>query len=218
MTNTPANSSATGHGDSLLLRWFWQPVRTILMVIGSLWLIVSLTPLDRWWATALAGEWNDDVTGDTLIVLAADGGSDGVIGYGTYLRCQYAILAWRQGGFRNLLASGGAQAYAMRDFLIGEGIPASAIQTETQSLSTRENALFTANALAKVSGPKVMLTSDYHMFRASRAFRRAGLAVVPSPCPDVLKRASRWNGRWSAFLDLMIESAKIVYYKARGWI
>ena len=200
------------------LQWLWRPLRAVAIAVGILWLVVTLTPLDRWWANALSGTWNDGVKGETLIALAGDAGSDGVIGYSTYLRCQYAIFAWRGGGFHRILLSGGAQAYAMRDFLIGEGVPPGEIQTETQSRSTRENALFTAQSLAGISGTKVMLTSDYHMFRASRAFRRAGLNIVPLPCPDVLKRSSGWKERWSAFLDLITESAKIIYYKTRGWI
>lgn len=39
--------------------------------------------------------------------------------------------------------------------------------------------------------PVVLLTSDYHMFRARRMFEKAGLKVVPMPIPDGLKRATR---------------------------
>jgi hypothetical protein len=41
------------------------------------------------------------------------------------------------------------------------------------------------------------------------------IAQANSGC---LKRASTWKGRWPAFLDLISESVKIVYYYARGWI
>jgi len=193
-------------------------LRSGLMAIGALWLLVTVTPLDSWLVSALSGPWNDNPSGDTLIVLAGAGGANGVIGYGTYLRCQYAILAWRGGKFRQILLSGGSQAKEMQDFLVGEGIPASVIEIETQSRSTRENALFSRAALQGVAGTKVLLTSDYHMFRATRTFRKAGIDVVPCPFPDVGKRATGWLGRWPAFLDLVVESTKIVYYRARSWI
>ena len=64
----------------------------------------------------------------------------------------------------------------------------------------------------------MLLTSDYHMFRAHRAFKKAGLEVLPKPFPDARKRASEWTGRWPAFLDLVEETLKIGYYYARGWI
>jgi len=97
-------------------------------------------------------------------------------------------------------------------------VPAQAIQIETQSRSTRENALYVKALLAGVPGRKVLLTSDYHMFRAHRAFKKAGLEVVPRPYPDAGKRASGWTGRWPAFLDLVRETIKIGYYYAHGWI
>jgi len=58
--------------------------------------------------------------------------------------------------------------------------------------------------------PVVLLTSDYHMFRARRMFEKAGLKVVPMPIPDGLKRATRLTLRWWVFLDLVRESAAIV--------
>jgi len=106
----------------------------------------------------------------------------------------------------------------MRNFLESHGVPREAIQIETQSTSTHENALHVAKLLADVPGSKVLLTSDYHMFRAYHAFKKAGLDVMPRPFPDVKKRANGWAGRWPAFLDLVQESIKIVYYRVHGWI
>ena len=56
------------------------------------------------------------------------------------------------------------------------------------------------------------------MYRAYRTFRKPGLDVVPVPFPDAIKRGLFWQGRWPAFLDLVVESAKILYYRVRGWI
>ena len=106
----------------------------------------------------------------------------------------------------------------MRDFLEWRGVPRAATQIETRARSTHENALYVTELLARLQGRKVLLTSDYHMFRARRAFKKAGLEVLPRPFPDARKRASAWTGRWPAFLDLVEESLKIGYYYARGWI
>ncbi len=109
-------------------------------------------------------------------------------------------------------------AEVMRTFLHTGGVPLSVIGMDTESTSTRESALKVKLALENAPGSKVLLTSDYHMFRAWRAFRRAGLEVIPRPVPDAGKRAHRWNLRWGVFQELAIESSKIVYYRWRGWI
>ena len=193
-----------------------------LASLGLLFVLVTLTPLVSWWATALAGPW-EDPRGDVLIVLGGSILENGVMGESSYWRGVYAVLTWREGGFRQVVLSGGgsegpAIVEPMRDFLECNGVPREAIRLETQSKSTRENALYTKALLAGVPGRKVLLTSDYHMFRAHRAFRKAGLDVLPRPYPDARKRASRWSGRWPAFLDLVMETVKIGYYYARGWI
>ena len=97
-------------------------------------------------------------------------------------------------------------------------MPREAIQIETLSMSTHENAMRVAELLTQVRGRKVLLTSDYHMFRAYHAFKKAGLEVLPRPFPDARKRAVGWAGRWPVFLDLVMETAKIGYYRVRGWI
>lgn len=106
----------------------------------------------------------------------------------------------------------------MRGLLEFHGVPARAIRTEVLANSTRQSALHLREVLAGAPGRKVLLTSDYHMFRAHRAFENVGLKVLPRPCPDARQRASRWMGRWPAFLDLVQEAAKIAYYFLRGWM
>jgi uncharacterized SAM-binding protein YcdF (DUF218 family) len=185
-------------------------------------LVVSFTPLVRWWAFRLASPWEDS-RGDTLIVISGSTGGAGIIGYGTYLRCEYAVLAWREGGFRRVVVSGASptvepEAVLMKQFLVAAGVPESVVLVEPQATSTRENALFTKELLRGTSGTLVLLTSDYHIYRATRTFRKIGLNVLPRPVPDVSKRASNWWTRWPAFLDLLIETVKIVYYRLKDWI
>ena len=131
------------------------------------------------------------------------------------------LLAGR--GFREVVLTGGGRdntpiVEPIRQFLQCQGVPPQVISLETRSNSTRENALYTKDLLAGVPGRKVLLTSDFHMFRAHRAFRKVGLDVQPRPYPDVRKRAGNWRGRWTSFLDLSEETVKIFYYYARGWI
>jgi len=189
----------------------------LLALLGALLLLVTLLP-PRWYAVRLAGAWTDP-RGATLIVLGADRLDGQMLGVASYWRSVYAVLAWRKGGFGHLILSGEAGVTApMRDFIVAQGIPASAIVMEDRSGSTRENALFAAPLARQFPAPYVLLTSDYHMWRAHHAFQKAGLMVQPRPFPDALKRMNQWSARWSVFIELLVESAKIAYYWARGWV
>jgi len=210
-------SALRARGDKTL-----RVVTLGLASLGLLVLLVTLTPLVSWWAKALAGPW-EDPKGDVLIVLGGSLLENGVMGDNSYWRAIYAVLAWNEGAFRQVVLSGGGPedtpiVEPMRDFLECHGIPRAAIHLEARSQSTHENALYSKALLADLPGSKVLLTSDYHMFRAHRAFKKAGLEVLPRPFPDAGKRASHWSGRWPAFLDLAGETVKIGYYYARGWI
>ena len=205
---------------------WWRRIRRLvatgLASIGLLVLTVTFTPLTSWWSRALGGGWNAP-HGEVLIVLggAADS-SDGVLAESSYLRSLYAVRVFRGGGFSTIVLSGGGTplpvAASMQQFLVSQGVPAALLHTEVNSRSTRENALQLKPILDAMPGAKVLLTSDYHMFRAQRVFRKAGLKVLPRPIPDGYKRSGRWQTRWSVFLDLLSETGKIGYYFVRGWI
>jgi uncharacterized SAM-binding protein YcdF (DUF218 family) len=185
--------------------------------IGLVVLLATLTPFVSWYGRKLAGRWGDPL-GDTLIVLGGGDLSDGFLSENTMLRCLYAVRAWRGGHFRKVVVSGFGVGFHMRNLLASEGVPAEVIVVENESRSTRENALAVARLLAGDEGSKVLLTSDYHMFRALRAFRKARLEIAPYPIPDAGKRAVWLLRRWPAFLDEADETAKIAYYSLRGWI
>lgn len=192
-------------------------------MLGLTLVLVTCTPLLKWWAAELAGPWTD-ARGDVLIVLTGNILSNGIIGETSYWRSAYTVMAWREGGWREVIVSGGGGGAslpvgeAMKIFLESGGIPAAAILTDSASLSTRESAQNLAPILARTPGRKILLTSDYHMFRAIRALRKAGAMVIPRPIPDATKRAGSWNLRWEVFQDLVIETSKIAYYWGRGWI
>ena len=190
----------------------WLPA-----ALGWLVLLITLSPLIDWWTAALTGPWNDP-RGEVLIVLAGDSAGDGFLGRSSYWRTYYAARVWAEGGWSRVVISGGETAAQMKRVLVSWGIPDGAIEVETSSTSTRENALFLARQLKGVPGSKVLLTSDFHMGRAWRALRAAGLDTAPRPIPDAGKEAATLAERWPVFLRLGEETAKMLYYKARGWI
>jgi uncharacterized SAM-binding protein YcdF (DUF218 family) len=194
-------------------RWLVGAAAAFGFVIGAITFLPVLEP----WISALRGNWTDS-PGDTLIVLGNDITAGNVLGLGSYWRAVYAVFEWRGGHYREIVISGAQVALPMRDFIVSQGVPADAVRLETKSGSTRENALFVAAMLQQSPGRKVLLTSDYHMFRALRAFRKAGLDVTPRPFPDAGKLAGARPLRCFVFLTLVQESVKIVWYRLHGWI
>jgi uncharacterized SAM-binding protein YcdF (DUF218 family) len=146
----------------------------------------------------------------------------------SYWRAVYAAHTFLDDGFREMIISGGGVertpiAVPMRDFVLCSGVPAPAVRLEISSNDTHDSAVYLADLMRRTERPGVkrrivLLTSDYHMFRAWRVFRKAGLETLPRPFPDVGKRAGNWWSRWTTFIDLLTESAKIAYYWTRGWI
>lgn len=202
------------------MRNVWTRLRRtavfVCAFVGLVFLLATFSPFVRWYGKKLAGSWTDP-RGDILIVLGASS-VEGFPGANTVLRCMYAVRAYQEGGFRKIVISGRLVGPHMRNLLIAEGVPPEVIVIEENSISTRENAVNVVRLLSGEAGSKVLMTSDYHMFRAARAFRKTGLDVAPRPIPDALKRVGNRLRTWSAFVDEATESAKIVYYAWRGWI
>ena len=195
----------------------WHRCGILAGGLGLTVALVSAVPVTAWYARALAGPWADP-QGDVLIVLGGSAVDRDLFGPDSYWRTVYALMAYRQRPFRKILVCGAGVAPPMRQFLVSAGVPAAVIQEETESRSTHENAFYAARLLRADPGRKVLLTSDYHMFRAHRAFLKMGVSVEPRPFPDAIKRSLQPAERWSVFMQEIKETVKIVYYRARGWI
>jgi uncharacterized SAM-binding protein YcdF (DUF218 family) len=188
----------------------------MLAAIGLVTVLVISTPIVSWWVRAYSGPI-EQPKGDVLILLSAAADDRGGISYSSYWRARQALFAWQTGGFRKIVISGGGGP-GILNYLLAVGIPHDAILAEWRSTSTRENAIETAHLIQGISGKKILLTSDFHMFRALRVFRKQGIEVTPMVVPDLLQSTENWRGRFSAFESMLIESTKILYYAVRGWI
>jgi uncharacterized SAM-binding protein YcdF (DUF218 family) len=126
------------------------------------------------------------------------------------------VFAWQNGGFSRIVISGGGGP-GIFNYLLANGVPRSAMIAEWRSTSTRESAIAVARLLENLPGKRVLLTSDSHMFRASRVFRKVGVDAAPMAVRDVLHSTEHWPGRFGACWAMIVETAKIVDYKLRGW-
>ncbi len=189
----------------------------LLAAIGAVTVLTFATPLTTICARRLSGPILSPAA-PVLIVLTAAGPVDDILSDSTYWRAVYALRAWREGGFQSILLSG-SRSSVLKRFLVNEGVAADRILLEDRSTTTRQSALFTAAMLAgKSQPPPVLMTSDYHIFRARRCFEKAGLAVVPRPIPDAIKRAADWYNRPTVLAVELEEFCKIAGYRLRSWI
>jgi uncharacterized SAM-binding protein YcdF (DUF218 family) len=193
-------------------RWF----SSICAVIGFVFVLVTVTPLVSWWAQAYSGPIGRP-KGDVLILLSAADDDRGGISFSSYWRAREAIYAFQTGGFKKIVVTGGGGP-SILEYMIAEGIPREAVVAEWRSTSTRESGIAMARLMQTMPGKKVLLTSDFHMYRALRVFRKLHVDVTPMAVRDVLQSSAGWGGRFGAFETMVGESAKIVYYFLRGWI
>jgi uncharacterized SAM-binding protein YcdF (DUF218 family) len=105
-------------------------------------------------------------------------------------RAATAAGAFRAGIAPLVVASGGRrwgsqiEARALRLALVQAGVPPSAVLEELCSLSTYENAVFSAALLTRVGARRAaVVTCPWHMARALQSFRAAGVDAIPFPTP-----------------------------------
>jgi len=100
---------------------------------------------------------------------------------------------------------GGVEADVMQRELVLRGVPERAIVRERCSLSTRDNARFVFEALARRARERetvALVTCDWHMPRASGLFRRVGLVIetVSAPSSPTPLRTRVWRRARETFL------------------
>ncbi len=80
-----------------------------------------------------------------------------------------------------------SEAQAMQTYLISRGIDESRVFVEAESTSTEENLTFSLDIIEEnnLSKQAAIVTSDYHIFRASILAKRLGIDAygIPSPTP-----------------------------------
>ena len=131
-------------------------------------------------------------------------------------RVERGARAFHEGLSERVVVAGGRrwnralEAEELAQELARLGVPDSVVLREDRSLTTAENARFTAELLAPLGAQRVgIVTCDWHMPRALWVFGRAGLLATPVPAmsPPVAlrKRLSRGAfeyGKWC--LDLAV--------------
>ena len=132
-----------------------------------------------------------------LCVLGCRSGSPALV-----RRAKVAAETYSLRGASMVVACGGrawngvVEADDLARRMMDHGVPAEAIVRERCSLDTRDNARFAASLLGRRGVSRVVvITCAWHLPRAERAFRAAGLEVegvgVESPPPTLWQRFYR---------------------------
>jgi uncharacterized SAM-binding protein YcdF (DUF218 family) len=206
--------------------------------------IIFILFSNQWLIGAYARLWNPrpiDVIGGKPyscgIVLGGFGSPDengnGYFNVGADRFIQ-ALKLYKLGEIQHILISGGNGKDMDKNFKEGKwakeqmmimGVPANAILFEDFSDNTAENATYTKRILDStlLQPPFLLITSDYHIPRATQIFKNAGITVVGYPCNymEGRERFTFWGiipkpenlFVWNIYLK---ETAGYFYYYLKG--
>lgn len=158
---------------------FWlKAVFIICIIIGVLFFgIVEGMIFSRFGADAKAGA-------DYMIVLGAQWKQSGP-SYVLQKRLDKAITYLEQNPETIVIVSGGrgsnepiAEAEGMKRYLMQKGIAKERILAENQSANTHQNLVFSSRLLDKESNSVVLVTNNFHMFRALSIAKKQGYSRI----------------------------------------
>ncbi|WP_285769547.1 YdcF family protein [Peribacillus sp. SI8-4] len=80
-----------------------------------------------------------------------------------------------------------SEAQAMRQGLVEQGIEGSRIKMEDESTTTHENIVFSKKLISDPAAPGVIVSNDFHIYRAVEMATKEGLNVkgIPAKTPKV---------------------------------
>lgn len=121
---------------------------------------------------------------DAIVVLGAQVKADGSLSLQLTWRLDAAYEAWQEKPCPVVVC--GAQgsdepmpeAHAMRDYLVGKGVPADQILMDDTSFNTRQNIRNAAELLGDSAHTVLIVTSDYHLPRAMALAEDQGLQAT----------------------------------------
>ena len=129
-------------------------------------------------------------------------------------RLDHAYTLFREGMAPMIITTGGAaedvrfsEGGVGHDYLVGRGVPDSAIIAETQSSDTSQSAARIATILQTNNMHTCLAVSDgYHLFRVKQMLEREGIVVYASPRPDA-HLPMRWQRLRTKLREVMSYTA-----------
>jgi len=202
----------------------WDYVCRCVGFAGVVIFITSaLTPvphfLDKW--TAPRSEIEPS---DAIVVLGASASAGGILSPESILRTDRGIALYGQGLAPLLVFLGGGkeggptEADGRAAFARLQGIPSSAILTETTARTTREEAIRVKALLQPKAVRSILLvTNSAHLHKARPLFERAGFEVHAVPS-DIYVDPGKPEERLALMRGLSEEFVGWVYYWIAGYL
>ena len=142
----------------------------------------------------------------------------------------HTVQLYKMGKIKKILISGGlgfnpvhplSEAESLRDFMVWAGVDKSDIIVETKASNTRENAVFSEKIITSKevgliqSNQLLLITSAFHMKRATACFAKVGLHPDTFPV-DFYGKIPRANLR--SIIQPSIDSILIWHKLTKEWI
>ncbi|EAD8870425.1 YdcF family protein [Listeria monocytogenes] len=172
----------------------------ILIIIGFMYLLIVA-------AFMFSGSrTKPSENADTVLILGAKvNGNPAVPSLVLQERLDAAIAYLNEHPKAKVIVSGGqgadesaTEASVMEEYLVNEGIARKRIETETKSKRTEENIKY-SNAKFNL-GKTVIVTSDYHMYRALMLAKRQGIDA--SGLPATSQTFAKYKGMMREVLSI----------------
>jgi uncharacterized SAM-binding protein YcdF (DUF218 family) len=201
--------------------------RRALQVIAPIAVLVLLTfytPL-VWWLAEPLRVSAPPQQADAIVVFAGGVGESGEAGVGVPERVGQAVALYRSGYAPAIIFSSGyvftlREAENMKAIAIDNGVPASAIVLEEAAANTYENVRnSTAIARSKGWSRVLLVSSPYHMLRATRTWHKVApdIAVTPTPPNESQFYLHERGASLRQIRGIVHEYVALLVYWMRGW-
>ena len=202
-------------------------------LLGISWIILCATPaFAEWLRAGLVNSHpirpaSEYPTADAIVVLGGGDPPDFGLGTGKEQtnRTGFALELYHTTRAPVILLSGGAgEAAEMAQALEQQGVPPSALRTEPDSVTTYQNATYSAQILKREQLHRILLVdSIVPMRRAAGCFEQQGLEVIAAPIFDSYGApvsGPRWRPQRTALFQsrrYLHEYLGMLFYKLRSW-
>ena len=190
------------------------------ILLCLLWAFTPLADLaTRWVGTRARLE-----PAQAIVVLASGGvGLDGALSQTSLRRVLWGVVLYRQGLAPLMVLSGGpstggrGEAETRAALVRGQGIPSTAILTESRGHTTHDEAVLFRRLLQPQGVRRILLVADpIDMPRAQGVFRRAGFEVLPAPTDP--GHVSSPEARLGLLRHALLELLAWCYYRLAGYL
>ncbi|HUQ87605.1 MAG TPA: ElyC/SanA/YdcF family protein [Vicinamibacterales bacterium] len=196
----------------------------IIVPIALALLLVFYTPL-AWWIAEPLRVSSPPQAADAIVVFAGGVGESGKAGVGVPERVGKAVELYRAGYAPSIVFSSGyvftlREAETMKAIATSLGVPADAIVLEETAANTYQNVRNTSQIAHARGWSRVLLVSSpYHMLRATRTWHKVapGITVTPTPPSESEFYLHERGASLDQIRGIAHEYVAIVVYWLRGW-